>query len=225
MEETTLDNQGSEKEMTPIIQSSDEIKKVQRQLARRDPILKRIMAQVGHCTLSLNPDGFGVLARSIVSQQISTRAAMAISGRLIESLGRRGLRPAAILAAPDNLIRAAGMSASKVRSLRDLAEKCHGGDVPLKKLAGLPDEEVIALLTQVRGIGRWTAEMFLIFSLGRLDVLPIADYGLRAGVQRQYGLPELPKKDQLFEISEPWRPYRTIATWFFWRSLGGVPQS
>src|SRR5437773_12426457 len=97
--------------------------------------------------------------------------------------------------------------------------------MPLDELPILPDEEVIAKLLPVRGIGRWTAEMFLIFSLGRLDVLPVGDYGLRAGVQKHYALPELPKKDQLHELAAPWQPYRSIGTWYIWRSLGGVPQS
>lgn len=205
--------------------SDHDLATIQRRLARRDPVLRRIIARVGPCTLRTDPDAFSVLARSIIAQQISTRAAAAISARLLRTLGRRKLRPAAILATPDEGLRTAGLSSAKVRALRDLAEKCHCGDVPLRKLPALGDEEVIALLTPVRGIGRWTAEMFLIFSLGRLDVLPVADYGLRAGVQREYGLPELPKKDELTRIAEPWRPYRSVATWYVWRSLGFVPQS
>ena len=96
---------------------------------------------------------------------------------------------------------------------------------PLKKLADMDDADVIETLVQVRGIGPWTAEMFLIFSLGRLDVLPVGDYGLRAGVQKHYALAELPKKDVLHELTHAWRPYRSIGTWYIWRSLGGVPQS
>jgi len=99
------------------------------------------------------------------------------------------------------------------------------GDVPLAEFPALPDEDVIARLVPVRGIGRWTAEMFLIFSLGRMDVLPVADYGLRAGVQRVYQLEDLPNKASLTELAEPWRPFRSVATWYIWRSLGFVPQS
>lgn len=202
-----------------------DFQKAQRHLARRDPILKGLIKHVGPCTLQHNPDGFAVLARSIISQQISTRAALAVGGRLLKALGRSGLRPRSILSAGDETLRQAGLSAMKVRSLRDLAEKCLAGDVPLKKLPELEDEEIIATLVPVRGIGRWTAEMFLIFSLGRLDVLPVADYGLRAGVQKHYCLDELPNKEALVKIGESWRPYRSVGTWFIWRSLGGVPQS
>jgi DNA-3-methyladenine glycosylase II len=197
----------------------------QKHLCRQDKVLKALIARIGCCTLKHNPDGFAVLARSIISQQISTKAALAIGGRLLKTLGRPGLRPRAILEAPDEALRAAGLSAMKVRSLRDLAEKCLAGDVPLKKLTDMTDEEVIEKLVPVRGIGRWTAEMFLIFSLGRLDVLPIADYGLRAGVRNQYGLDHLPDKVTLTRIGDVWRPYRSVGTWFIWRSFGNVPQS
>jgi len=163
--------------------------------------------------------------RSIISQQISTRAAASIHARLLQALGRRGLRPAALLALSDDELRGAGLSGSKARSLRDLAEKVHGGTVPLKRLPELTDEEVIASLLPVRGIGRWTAQMFLIFSLGRPDVLPVDDLGLRAGVQQAYGMAELPDRAGLTELAEPWRPYRSVATWYFWRSRGFVPQS
>jgi DNA-3-methyladenine glycosylase II len=199
--------------------------KAQKHLARRDMVIKDLIKQIGPCTLQHNPDGFAVLARSIISQQISTKAAHAISGRLLKVLGRSGLRPRAILKTADDDMRAAGLSAMKVRSLKDLAEKCAAGDVPLKKLAEMEDEEVIECLLPVRGIGRWTAEMFLIFSLGRLDVFPIADFGLRAGVRNQYKLPDLPDKTTLMRIGEVWRPYRSIGTWFIWRSFGNVPQS
>jgi DNA-3-methyladenine glycosylase II len=199
--------------------------KAQRHLARRDAVLKRLIAHVGPCTLRPDPDGFGVLARSIVSQQISTKAALSIAARLLEVLGKAGLSPKALLAASDEALRSAGLSANKVRSLRDLAEKVHGGAVPLDDLPERSDEEVIATLLPVRGIGRWTAEMFLIFSLGRFDVLPVGDYGLRAGVQRAYKLEETPGKDELTKLAEPWQPYRSIGTWFIWKSAGPVPQS
>jgi DNA-3-methyladenine glycosylase II len=197
----------------------------QKHLSRQDKVLKTLIGRIGSCTLQHNPDGFAVLARSIISQQISSKAALAIGGRLLKTLGRSGLRPRAVLKASDEALRAAGLSAMKVRSLRDLAEKCLAGDVPLKKLADMADEEVIEKLLPVRGIGRWTAEMFLIFSLGRLDVFPIADYGLRAGVRNQYGLDDLPDKATLTRIGDVWRPYRSVGTWFIWRSFGNVPQS
>jgi DNA-3-methyladenine glycosylase II len=199
--------------------------KAQRHLARRDPVLKQLIAAVGPCTLRAEPNRFALLVRSIISQQISTRAARAIGARLELALGAHGLTPAGIQAASDEVLRSAGLSAAKARSLRDLADQVHRGAVHLDDLHTYADEEVIARLVPVRGIGRWTAEMFLIFSLGRPDVLPVSDFGLRVAVQRQYGLNEPPGKAHLTALAEPWRPYRTVATWYFWRSLGAVPQS
>jgi DNA-3-methyladenine glycosylase II len=199
--------------------------KAQKHLCRHDDVLRALIGRIGPCTLKHNPDGFAVLARSIIAQQISSKAAIAIGGRLLKTLGRSGLRPRSLLKLSDADMRTAGLSAMKIRALRDLAEKCASGNVPLKKLPDLDDEEVIEKLLPVRGIGRWTAEMFLIFSLGRLDVFPLADYGLRAGVRNQYGLADLPDKTTLARIGEVWRPYRSVGTWFIWRSFGNVPQS
>jgi DNA-3-methyladenine glycosylase II len=199
--------------------------KAQRHLARRDKHLKKVITSVGPCTLWFQPDRFAVLVRAIVSQQISGKAAASISSRLEQALGGAGFKPERILAATDTTLRGAGLSAGKVRSLRDLAEKVHKGTVPLQQLHELSDEEAIKRLVVVHGIGPWTAQMFLIFSLGRLDVLPTADLGLRVGVQRLYGLKEPPKPAKLEVVARPWQPYRTIATWYMWRSLGGVPQS
>ena len=199
--------------------------KARRHLARRDAVLKRVMQAVGPCTLRHNPDGFAVLVQSILSQQISTRAAASIRARLESMLAPAGITPARLLKTSEVKLRSAGLSSSKVRYLLDLADKVHCRDVPLDALGDFTDDEVIASLLPVKGIGRWTAQMFLIFSLGRLDVLPVDDFGLRAGVKRQYSLPDLPSRASLTELAEPWRPYRTVATWYFWRSLGFVPQS
>ena len=204
---------------------SDLFTTARRRLARRDPILKKLIRHVGPCTLRHDPDGFSVLVRSIVSQQISARAARAIGARLKEALSTAGVCPQALLDAPEEILRGAGLSSGKIRSLRDLAEKVAGGEVPLADFPSMADDDVIARLIPVRGIGRWTAEMFLIFSLGRLDILPVADYGLRAAVKRVYELEDLPDKAALTALAEPWRPYRSVATWYFWRSLGFVPQS
>jgi DNA-3-methyladenine glycosylase II len=199
--------------------------KAQRHLARRDPVLKRLIAAVGPCTLAPHADHFALLVRSIVSQQISAKAATSIYARLEQTLAPAGVLPAGLLGLSDDALRAAGISAAKARSLRDLAEKVKGGDVPLDRLPELSDEEVITHLVPVRGIGRWTAEMFLIFALGRPDVLPVDDLGLRVGVQRQYDLPEAPDKVRLRALAEPWQPYRSIATWYFWRSLSPGPKA
>jgi DNA-3-methyladenine glycosylase II len=194
-------------------------------LLRRDAVLRRLIRAVGPCTLRYNPDRFAVLAQSIISQQISTRAALAIRARLIAALAPEGLHPTRILETSEPNLRSLGLSAAKARSMRDLAEKVVLGDVPLARLHRLDDEEVIERLIPVRGIGRWTAQMFLIFALGRGDVLPVDDWGLRAAVQRHYNLKKPPGRAELEELGERWRPYRTIATWYFWRGLGFVPQS
>jgi DNA-3-methyladenine glycosylase II len=199
--------------------------KARRHLSRRDPILKALIGQVGPCTLQTHPDRFAVLVRSIVSQQISGKAAKSISTRLQDSLGRLGIHPRAIAKASEDTLRTAGLSGNKMRAIRDLATRVLDGSVDLVTIHERQDEDVIDHLLPVYGVGRWTAEMFLIFALGRLDVLPLADLGLRVGVQRQHGLEEVPAKERLIELAEVWRPYRTVATWYFWRSFGPVPQS
>jgi DNA-3-methyladenine glycosylase II len=197
--------------------------KARSHLSRRDVVLRPLIRLVGPCTLRLSDDYFATLVRSIISQQISTKAAIAIGNRLLEKVKR--FQAKRLLEATDDDLRSAGLSRGKQRSIRDLAEKCQSGVVPLKRLAKMEDADVVEALTQVHGIGPWTAEMFLIFSLGRPDVLPVGDYGLRAGVQKHYALAELPKKDILQELTASWKPYRSIGTWYIWRSLGGVPQS
>ncbi len=197
----------------------------QRHLSRRDPVLRRLIRSVGPCTLTYRADRFGSLVRSIISQQISTKAAAAITARLEQLTGADGLTPTSILALSNESLRGAGLSTAKALAVCDLADKVQNQTVAIKRLHRLPDDEVITQLLPVRGIGRWTAEMFLIFSLGRLDVLPVDDWGLRSAVQKQYALDEPPVKEVLRELAEPWRPYRSIATWYLWRSLGVVPQS
>ena len=203
---------------------ADAYRKAQRHLSRRDAVLRQLMKAVGPCTLQPVPDFFIILARAINSQMISTRAAQAIFARL-EQLCPGGLTPSAVLAATDDQLRGVGLSRSKALSLRDLAAHVQSGALPLQDLPHLSDEEVVSLLTPVRGIGVWTAQMFLIFSLGRLDVLPVDDLGLRAGVRDAYGLADLPDRATLRERGEAWRPYRSVATWYFWRSRGFVPHS
>jgi DNA-3-methyladenine glycosylase II len=204
----------------------DPYEKARRHLARRDPVLKRIIAAVGRCTLQPNPDGFTVLVRSVVSQLISTAAARTIGDRLLERLAPHGgLTPSGVLALPEESLRGAGLSGVKVRSIRGIAAAALDGSLPLDRFDELDDATATAALTRLHGIGAWTAQMFLIFSLGRLDVLPTADLGLRAGVKDQFGLDALPAAAHLTQLAEGWRPYRTVATWYFWRSRGFVPQS
>ncbi len=204
-------------------QAGSAFTRARRHLSRRDPVLRGLIAQVGRCTLEPGGDPFTALVRAVVAQMISTKAARAITARLEAAVG--GLTPQGILAAGAERLRGAGLSGSKARALADLAAHVTDGRLPLDRLEELEDEEVIARLVPVRGIGRWTAEMFLIFSLGRLDVLPVDDFGLRAGVRDHYGMKELPGRAALREVAECWRPYRSVATWYLWRSRGFVPQS
>jgi 3-methyladenine DNA glycosylase/8-oxoguanine DNA glycosylase len=200
-------------------------RKARRNLMRRDPILKEVIRRVGPCTLRPMGNEFHILVRSIVSQLISTKAAKTITGRIETAVGIAGLTPEGITAVSEVALRGCGLSRSKVLAIHDLARRALNGDLPLTAFADMSDNEVIAKLVEVRGIGRWTAEMYLIFALGRLDVLPVDDFGFRAGVKESFRLAEMPNRKALHELGENWRPYRSIATWYFWRSRGGVPQS
>jgi DNA-3-methyladenine glycosylase II len=200
-------------------------RKARRHLSRRDPVLKKVLGSVGPCTLQVSPGSFIVLVRSIVSQLISTPAARTIYCRIESAVGEVGVNPESLLALGEERLRGVGLSGAKARSLLDLAGRTQDGRLPLDHLAELTDDDAIARLVEVRGIGVWTAEMYLIFCLGRSDVLPVGDLGLRAGVRDCYGLEDLPRPRELRALAEPWRPYRSIATWYLWRSRGFVPQS
>lgn len=169
------------------------------------------------------PDPYEAIARAIVGQQLSTKAARSIWERLVEILGGTFPQPSVLLAADAETIRGAGLSRSKVNFLRDLAERVDDGRLDLGRLAELPDEDVIATLTEIKGIGPWTAEMFLIFHLGRPDVVSTGDLGIRRAVQIAYGLEGLPGPTDLERIAEPWRPHRTLACLYLWRSLDNAP--
>ena len=168
-------------------------------------------------------DAYGALLRSIVGQQLSTKAARTIYERLTEQFGGRTPTPRELLDADPEAIRAAGLSRPKVAYLRDLAERVEDGELELDRLTELPDEEVSEQLVQVKGLGRWTADMFLIFHLGRPDVLPVGDLGIRRAVETQYRLEDLPDAAELERIAEPWRPHRSLACLYLWRSLDNVP--
>jgi DNA-3-methyladenine glycosylase II len=169
------------------------------------------------------PDGYEALARAIVGQQLSTKAARSIWERLVEILGGTFPPPAGLLAADAETVRSAGLSRSKVSFLRDLAERVDDGRLDLGALAEMSDEDVIAALTEIKGVGPWTAEMFLIFHLARPDVISTGDLGIRRAVQISYGLDELPGPTDLERIAEPWRPHRTLACLYLWRSLDNAP--
>jgi DNA-3-methyladenine glycosylase II len=168
------------------------------------------------------PDPFGALARAIVGQQLSTKAARSIWEKLVAALGEEPA-PRMIAAASDGDLRAAGLSNAKVAYLRDLSERVESGALDLERLADLSDEDVVADLIAVKGIGRWTAEMFLIFHLGRPDVMSAGDLGIRRAIQIAYELEELPGPTDLERIAEPWRPHRTLACLYLWRSLDNEP--
>ncbi len=191
------------------------------QLARRDPVMRRIIRTHGPCTLQ--PDTrcqpFQALARAIAQQQLNGAAAATILKRFTGLFpGRRFPRPQDLALVGDDVLRSVGFSGAKVAALRDLAAKSLDGTVPSSRIiARLDDAEIITRLTAVRGVGPWTAQMLLIFQLGRPDVLPADDFGVRSGYRHAYGLAEMPKPAVLLEFGERWRPCRTTATWYLWR--------
>ena len=189
-------------------------------LSASDPKLAALIAQVGPCTMEI-PHHFSIfysLARSIIYQQLAGAAAAAIMGR-VEALFPKGrMTPKNLLEMEDASLRGAGLSQNKLAALRDLAAKCLDGTVPTKRaLARMTDEEIIDRISQVRGIGRWTVEMMLIFRLGRPNVLPVDDYGVRKGMQRLYKLRELPNKEAMRRRARKWEPWCSVASWYMWR--------
>ena len=196
------------------------------QLARRDATLAVLIDRVGPATL-VSPrrrsggDHFAALAESIVYQQLAGRAAAAIHGRFA-ALFDGTPTPEAVLAVPVETLRGVGLSGAKTASIRDLAEKIESGAVQLDKVARLSDDEIVSELTLVRGIGRWTAEMFLIFRLGRLDVWPVDDLGVRKGYARLYGYDVAPTSKELDALGERFRPYRSVVAWYCWRAADTV---
>jgi DNA-3-methyladenine glycosylase II len=198
-------------------------------LRAADPVLRAVIDEIGVDGLG-DPragrpsDHYGALVRSIVGQQLSTKAAQAIYGRLTDRFGGRTPTPVEVLAEdPEELRAAAGLSRAKVQYLRSLAEHVLDGALELDRLDELPDDEVIAELVAVRGLGTWSAHMFLMFHLGRPDVLPVGDLGIRRAVMVRYDLPELPGPVEMERVAEPWRPHRTLACRFLWRSLAATP--
>lgn len=193
-----------------------------------DPVLGAIVAEHGMLDMEERrrgrpADAYGALLRSIVGQQLSTKAARSIYGRLAERYEGHAPTPAQILAADPEDIRSVGLSRPKVKYLRDLAEHVEDGELNLEALPELGDEDVIAQLTAIKGLGLWTAQMFLMFHLGRPDVLPVGDLGIRRAVERAYELEEIPDPATLERIAEPWRPHRTLACLYLWRSLDNEP--
>jgi len=170
----------------------------------------------------LKPDGkdrFGMLVRSIISQQISMGAARAIRARLQQLVGSEAIKPEMILRLNTQQLRSVGLSPQKTSYLQDIAIKVHSGEVPLARLGRLPDEEVIAKLIKIKGIGRWTAQMFLIFALGRKDVFPIDDLGVRTAIERMYAYKKPPNREALVAIGQRWSPFASVGSWYCWRYI------
>jgi DNA-3-methyladenine glycosylase II len=188
-------------------------------LRSSDPVLARIIAQVGALEMAYRRERFQALVRAIIFQQLAGRAALAIYGRFVEIVGGgRFPTPAQVIAAPDEDMRRAGLSRGKMAYIRDLAGHVRDGTLNFRKFARMGDEDIIAELVRIRGIGRWTAEMFLMFNLRRPDVLPVDDLGFRSAVAKAYRMSELPGAKELKVMGERWRPYRSAAVWYFWQS-------
>jgi DNA-3-methyladenine glycosylase II len=198
--------------------------RARRTLARKDRVIAGLIRAVGPCGLkdAQHTDPFTALAHAIISQQLSTKAAATIAARF-DALFAGQPAPAAVARLSDEQLRAVGFSFQKIGYLRDLCRRIDAGTLPLQALDAMDDEQVIAALTQVKGIGRWTAEMFLMFRLHRPDVLPVDDLGIVKAVQKAYRLRKVPTPDRITRIGESWRPYRSIACWYLWASLKTKP--
>jgi DNA-3-methyladenine glycosylase II len=205
------------------------VKRATEHLRASDPVLAGVIDAVGRLPSSragrpAPDDHYGALVRAIVGQQLSVLAARAIYGRLTERFGGRPPTPQEILdQEPEELRAAVGLSRAKVGFLRSLAEHVLSGELELKRLDDLSDEDVIAELVAVKGLGEWTSHMFLMFQLERPDVLAVGDLGIRRAIERAYGLEALPQAAEVEQIAEPWRPYRTLACRYLWRSLQNEP--
>jgi DNA-3-methyladenine glycosylase II len=203
-------------------------KKVVDALRAADPVMGRLIDE-HHALVKADlknerpGDAYGALLRSIVGQQLSTKAASTIYGRMLELFGGHAPTPKQLLKADPEKIRAAGLSRPKIAYLRDLAQHVEDGTLELERLPDLPDEEVAAQLTAIKGLGQWTADMFLMFHLGRPDVLPVGDQGIRRAVKVEYRLRKFPDPKRLEKIARPWRPHRTLACLYLWSSLDNTP--
>ncbi len=195
------------------------IVKATRHLSAADPVMRRLIRKVGPCRLVLEKNRFGMLVRSIIGQQISTKAARSIHLHLKDLIGPGNMTPESILGKSRPQLRRIGISARKAGYLHDLAGKCCDGTLNLSQIGRFGDDDIISKLQTVRGVGVWTAQMFLMFSLGRPDVFPLGDLGILKAIHNLYGLKKLPDRNQAQEIADRWKPYSTIACWYCWRSL------
>jgi DNA-3-methyladenine glycosylase II len=187
-------------------------------LKKSDPVMRAIIERVGPCRMEFGEPTFHSLAEAIIYQQLNGKAAVTIFKRFTDVAGTP-VTPEGIIKLSEPQLRAVGLSKQKSSYLRDLAEKTKSGLLNFEKLAGMPDAEVIEHLTQVKGVGVWTAHMFLMFTLRRPDVLPTGDYGVQVAIKKYYRKRKLPKPKDMEKIAKPWSPYRSIACWYLWRSL------
>ncbi|GMV08610.1 MAG: hypothetical protein AMXMBFR55_03440 [Gemmatimonadota bacterium] len=192
-------------------------------LRRADPVMAGVIDTIGPCRFTTRPElsHFEAVARSIIHQQLSGKAAATIYDRFQSLFGGERPHAAALVALDDEALRGAGISRQKMSYLRDLAARVHAGAIPIESLHELDDQGVIGHLTSVKGVGVWTAQMFLMFKLGRPDILPDLDLGIRKGIKEAYRLRKLPDARRVQAIGAKWAPYRTIACWYLWRLLDG----
>lgn len=195
-------------------------------LRAADPVLGAWIDEAGPCRWRREADGthFDHIARSIVYQQLSGAAAATIHGRMLALFGGRNPTPAELARTPDPKLRAVGLSGRKVEYLKDLARRTHERSLAVERIHEMPDDEVIEVLTSVRGIGEWTAQMVLMFRLGRPDVLPVLDLGVQKAIKLLYGLRAHPTPERVAKVGARWAPYRTVASWYLWRRVDNPPQ-
>jgi DNA-3-methyladenine glycosylase II len=203
-----------------IIVSVQEENVIINYLSQSDPCLGEVIRSVGEYSIKICKDPFQSLVESIIYQQLAGRVASVIYGRFIKYYNDSPPLPEQILSTPDSVLKSLiGLSSRKIQYIKDLSARITERKLDLVTLSEMRDEEIIVQLIQVKGIGRWTAEMFLIFCLGRLDVLPVTDLGVRKAMQKIYSLRDLPKPSEMLAISQPWKPYRSVATWYLWKSV------
>ncbi len=199
--------------------------RAERVLARRDPVLRPVIRRIGACGLRRRGDPYRYLVRAILYQQLAGAAARAIEGRFREAFGGRVPPPVELAAARSERLRRAGLSRQKAAAVRSVARAFRDGAVPARRLRHMDDAAVVEAVTTIQGVGEWTAHMLLMFSLGRPDVLPVGDFGVRKAAQTLYGLEALPRAPELEALAARWRPYRSVASWYLWRSAdAGAPE-
>jgi len=186
---------------------------------KKDPKFAKIIMQVGNYNVKITKNRYQSLVEAIISQQLSSSAANSIIKKFRKLYKSKFPKPRDVIKTSDSKLRTTGLSKMKIVYIKELSKKIESKELNMRKISTQSDEQVIEVLTDVKGIGRWTAEMFLIFSLGRLDILPVGDLGLKKGIQSMYSLKELPEKEQIEQLAESWKPYRTVATWYLWKSL------